>query len=48
MYENRIQEMKFKNNTRNNIDRKVFMKFKYFQKLDNYVNFLFVIQHMTT
>ena len=40
--------MKFKKNTRNNIDRKVFMKSKYFPKLDIYVNFLFVIQHMTT
>ena len=39
--------MKFKNNTRNNIDRKVFMKSKYFQKLGNYLNFLLAIQHMT-
>jgi hypothetical protein len=37
--------MKFKNSTRNNIHRKVFMKSKYFQKLDNYLNFSFVIQH---
>jgi hypothetical protein len=39
--------MKFKNNKLNNIDRKIFMKSKYFQKLDNQLTFLLAMQHMT-